>query len=220
MEYKKLMWKTFIWIMIWLVIGFSFGSVFFGLLKIDWYRWLDNSSIAGILTVLIGGIISVGTFWQQRRQTKIESLLGDIELLIEKCEQVNLILDRISCTYLKIKDPEQKSLFFDGLKDELPVLAKIVNDEIPKIRARVKNYIGFYFSQKNYVVDAMTSFFVELKSWHDNVGDIAFLGYDFDKRISDNPKFDLEKTKDGAKNLKEIISKHFFSVLYRRYIKL
>jgi len=165
-------------------------------------KFFDNTSVAGIITVSTGGIIGVWTFWKQRRQTKIENLSENIELLVYKCEQVNFILDRISSTYLsliKSKEQKYKEIFIESSKKELSDISLIINDEIPKIRAKIKNYTGFYFSKNEKVVKNMINFFDELKKWHTNVSDMAFVSYEFEKRIRDNEKFNLKGIQDSAK---------------------
>ena len=166
------------------------------------YIFFNNSSVAGLITILSGGIIGVWTFWKQRKQTKIENLSENIETLVDKCQQVNFILDRISCTYINLKDKfnaEKKGIFIESTKSEFSNISLIINEEIPRMRAKIKNYTGFYFSPDEKIINNMIKFFEELKIWHGSVADIVFVGYKFDKRINDNKKFDLKDVQDSAK---------------------
>lgn len=167
------------------------------------YTFFNNSSVAGLVTISAGAFVGVYTFWRQRRQTKIENLSEQIELLVSKCEEVNLSLDRISNTYIlalanKVSRPATDTLL-EGFKNEISIISEVVNNDISKIRAKIKNYTGFYFSDNKVVIDKMTSFFEELKSWHTNVIDIAHSGYDFKVRVSNNEKFSLVGIQDSAK---------------------
>ena len=169
------------------------------------YNFFDNASVAGLVTVSSGAVLGVWTFWKQRRQTKIENLSEYVELLIIKCEEVNLSLDRISNTFITMSGKLKSEVFLDNVRKEFSDISEVVNGEISNVRAKIKNYTGFYFSNKEIVVDNMISFFEELKKWHTNVINIVHGGYEFNKRIHENEKFDLKGIQDSAKRFVDSI---------------
>ena len=147
------------------------------------YKIFDNNSVAALVGVLGASIPAIWTFWQQRNLTKADNASENIQLLLEKCEYVNLILDRISHTYLSIyktKELKYRELFLESSKEEFSKISLIINDEIPQIRAKIKNYFNLYFSKNKTVIKNLNSFFEELKNWHANIIDIAFVGYEFE----------------------------------------
>jgi len=166
-----------------------------------------NSSIAGLITVVTGSVIGVYTFWKQRRQTKIENLSENIELVLDKCEQVNITLDKISSTYVLVqkKQLEKQHIenFMKWTKEAITEVGHIVNDELPVLRAKIKNYCGLYFTSNDLTISTMIAFFEALKEWHQKVIDIAIDGYDFTKKIQDNSDFSLTKIQNTAKNFSD-----------------
>ncbi len=177
------------------------------------YNFFDNSTVAGIFTVIFGGVLGGYIYTKQknvdRRYTAAEKLGESLILLKEHCDSVNFIVGRMVNTYVELikdKDQQTKEDFFENsVPTETLQLGIILNDTIPKDISKIEIMLFLYFFDNKLIKQIADEFFELFLEWHTfainyPIGK-ASMAFDYTKKVSDIPELSLNKIDEGIKKL-------------------
>lgn len=128
-----------------------------------------------------------------------------VEALVKLNEKVNyvvLIFNRIANTKKQTQDTEEDiKNFLEAVKKyEIPRLSKTLNEDIPFLDMKIKNYLNLYFkdSEFKYLHESYKN---SLKEWHEKIINEPGKYINFNKKIEEIDDLNIKKIEESIKNL-------------------
>lgn len=179
--------------------------------------FLNNSTIATIIAILIGAPIAAFTYRKQkdidRRYIAEDQLLESVLVLKEHCKAVNQYIDRLVNTLNLIKeegDHEALNTFMnESLTMEISEASRILMYVIPEDIAKIESSKFFYFNEDVGIKSAVQAIFDSFKKWHDSTQNYLTgkTGtFDSHKRVMDVPELSLIELDKKIKELGALFS--------------
>ncbi len=182
------------------------------------YDFFNNASVAGIITVALGGLAGLFIYRNQKdidRQYSAQEKVGEaLMLLVEHCKVVNQSLHRLTKTFamvVKSNDKERMDRFMDeSLPYETKIFVEALMYKIPDDMSKIESMIALYFNDNECLKNAHKEIFIKLKAWHDFIGENGFASgaFPITKQVPDVPELSLDGLTDSVKEFISIMKSH------------
>lgn len=177
-------------------------------------KFLDNSTIAGLIILLIGSFAGVNAYKNQktidRKHIAIDKIGEALQILLQHCRSINQSIDRMVNTYVSATKEEKEKMLQekDYFNSDIKILADFLMYKIPEDLGKIESILSLYFEEEG-IKKELTEFTEELKKWHDftqnymtNRGGLTF---DPSKRVKDVKELSLNCLESAIKELQKML---------------